>query len=132
MKELPPEVLDEAKRWLQEASEELAAAKALSIHFEIPGRIICLHAHLTVEKAIKALLIYQGILVPRVHDLFDLQGRLTDNKVVTISDDDLEILNPWSIRGRYPADLPDPTSKELDSTLKAAQTIFDEISSYIE
>ena len=72
MSELPHNSLTEAKKWLAESREELDAALALKGHSDIRGRIICLHAHLTAEKSIKALLIFRDILVPRVHDLFDL------------------------------------------------------------
>jgi HEPN domain-containing protein len=90
-----------------------------------------LHAHLTAEKALKALLIFRDILVPRVHDLFDLLSRLADKDKFKIDENDLEILNSWSIRGRYPADLPDATHKMVEYALIAAQNIFDAVKSTI-
>ena len=41
---------------------------------------------------------------------------------------DLELLNPWTIEGRYPADLPDVDDVVLDETLAAAKRILETVS----
>ncbi len=40
---------------------------------------------------------------------------------------DLETLNPWTIEGRYPADLPDVGDSVLDETLAAARRVLDAV-----
>lgn len=64
--------LDEARRWLAQASEDLATADRLSEDPESPGRIVCFLTHLAAEKAMKAWLISLGIPFRRVHDLAEL------------------------------------------------------------
>jgi len=41
--------------------------------------------------------------------------------------DDLDILDPWVIDGRYAADLPDLDSIEARQLLAAAQHVVDEV-----
>jgi hypothetical protein len=38
------------------------------------------------------------------------------------------MLNPWTIEGRYPADLPDVDDVVLDETLSAARRILEAVS----
>jgi HEPN domain-containing protein len=97
----------EAARWFKEAEEELNTTLYLEKGEGIPLRSACFHAHLAAEKALKALLVSQEVDFPRTHDLVRLESMsLTDAQ---IDPDDLDLLDPWSMHGRYPGDLPEPT-----------------------
>lgn len=74
-----PEENGEARRWLGEANEELTVARILADDTRAPARAACFHAHLAAEKAIKALLIERGIVVPRSHDLPGLAQLLPED-----------------------------------------------------
>jgi hypothetical protein len=63
-----------------------------------------LHAHLSAEKAIKAAL---------------------------INEDDLELLNPWAVQGRYPADLGDITTDRVTAVVAAAARVVTSITSQL-
>lgn len=110
---------DEADRWLHEAREELAIARVLPERDDLPARGACLHAHLAGEKAIKALLIHSDVVLRRSHDLFELVGLLPDADATVIDEDDLEVLNPWAIEGRYPADLDDIATERAAGVVEA-------------
>ena len=84
----------EARRWLREAHEELAVARALRERADLPPRAACLHAHLSAEKAIKAALIERAVTLRRSHDLFEIVGLLPDDDAALIDEGDLELLNP--------------------------------------
>lgn len=127
MSDRPPEV-DPASRWRREASEELRAAELVAAHDEVPDRVAGFHAHLAAEKAIKSLLIERGIEMPRIHDLVGLHRLLPETDQRRFEAADLEVLNPWTIEGRYPADLPDVDDSVLDETLAAARRILDAVS----
>lgn len=119
-----PEV-DLASRWLREAAEELRAAEVVAAHHELPDRVAGFHAHLSAEKALKAVLIRLRVEVPRSHDLVGLH-RLVPEPVHALFDaGDLEVLNPWTIEGRYPADLPDADRLVIEETLAAARRVLD-------
>jgi len=63
--------------------------------------------------------------VPRTHDLVGLHRLLPESVQREFALDDIEVLNPWTIEGRYPADLPDVGRSVIDETLAAARRILD-------
>lgn len=93
-----PDELVEAERWLEEAGQELAVATLIASAPELPGRVVCFHAHLAAEKALKALQIRRGILVRKVHNLVELLRELPANDQGRFEHNDLNLLNPWTIR----------------------------------
>lgn len=117
----PPE--DVAARWLREAGEELCAAVVIAEHAEVPDRVAGFHAHLGAEKALKSLLVLRGVEVPRSHDLVGLGRLLPEEDQDRFDAQDLELLNPWTIDGRYPADLPEGDDAELEAVLTAASRV---------
>ena len=122
MTEPQPEI-GEADRWLREADEELRAAQIIAQHPEVPDRVAGFHAHLAAEKALKSLLICRGVSLPRIHDLVGLRALLPAADQPFFSDDDVELLNPWTIEGRYPADIADAGTEELAKVLAAARRV---------
>jgi HEPN domain-containing protein len=121
----------EARRWLREADEELAVARALRERADLPPRAACLHAPLSAEKAIKAALIERAVTLRRSHDLFEIVGLLPDDDAALIDEGDLELLNPWAIEGRYPADLGDVTADRVDAVVAAAGRVVTSITSQL-
>ncbi len=111
----------EADRWQREADEELRAAEVIAAHDEIPGRVAGFHARLAAEKALKALLIRRGVVLPRIHDLIELQRLLPPHSAAGFAVADLELLNPWTIDGRYPADVADAAPGEIAAVVEAAR-----------
>jgi len=121
----PPPEGDLSSRWLQEANEELRAAEVVAAHDELPDRVAGFHAHLAAEKALKAALIRLGVEVPRIHDLVALHRLLPEPDQSRFDVGDLEVLNPWTIEGRYPADLPDAERSMIEESLAAARRVLD-------
>ncbi len=123
MNELPDTNAAEAQRWLGQAEEELLTAGRIASDEQLPPRIACFLAHLAAEKAIKACLISFGMAFTKVHDLGDLRALLPIG-IVDVSDEDLELLNPWAIEGRYPGDARDATSTQADECVRAAERVL--------
>lgn len=115
-----PAELAEAARWEREADEELRAGQVIAAHDEIPGRVACFHAHLAAEKALKALLIRRDVVVRRIHDLVELHRLLPADDGQAISVEDLAMLNPWTIDGRYPSDVGEAPAAEIAGAIEAA------------
>ncbi len=67
----------ESERWLQFAAEDLKMAE-LAIRESIYNQV-CFHSQQSAEKAVKALLLFQGQVVPRTHLLGDLLRLLEPN-----------------------------------------------------
>ncbi len=116
---------DVATRWLREAVEELRAAEVVAAHEELPDRVAGFHAHLAAEKALKAELIRLDVEVPRIHDLIGLHRLLPESEQARFDGSDLAALNPWTIEGRYPADLPDSDRSMIEESLAAARRVLD-------
>lgn len=123
MSEPRPEVGSEIGRWRQEASEELRAAEVVADHDDLPARVAGFHAHLADEKALKSLLLRRSVAMPRMHDLVALHRLLPVDDQARFDVDDLELLNPWTTEGRYPADIADLTGDELAGVLNAARCV---------
>ena len=115
----------ESERWQRESEEELRVAEVMAAHVEIPDRVAGFHAHLAAEKALKALLVRRGVPMPRIHDLFGLHRLLPVDDQGRFDEADLELLNPWTIEGRYPADTGELGRDELDDVLAAAKRVTD-------
>jgi HEPN domain-containing protein len=121
--ESPRQTADEAWRWLGEAHEELTVAEVLVSNEQLPARAACFHAHLAAEKALKALLLRREVTLKRSHDLALLAGMLDADDATSFDVDDLAGLNPWTIEGRYPADLADSASSDVKDLVAAARRV---------
>lgn len=104
MSDPSPEDLEEAARWLQEAGEELAVAARIASELDLPGRVACFHAHLAVEKAVEALHIRRAVPVRKIHNVVQLVRERPPEGGRRFGRGDLDVLNPWTIDGRYPSD----------------------------
>lgn len=121
---MPPDVPNDALAWMKQAAEELTAARLLASDGDVPPRLAAFLAHLAAEKALKGTLIARGIAIRRIHDLVVLQRTLPVDDAAAVSSDDIDLLVPWNIAGRYPADLGDTDlSGAAASTVDAAGRI---------
>lgn len=111
---------DEHERWLDEAEAELVVIAVLRGDARVPARVVCFHAHLAAEKALKATVVRRSVTLQRTHDLARLLQLLPVEDADRFELADLILLNPWSIAGRYPADIDDPDGDELDLIAAAA------------
>ena len=120
-----PDEVVEARRWLGEAEEELVVVEVLLADKRAPVRAACFHAHLAAEKALKALVIFRAVTLPKSHDLARLLQLLPPADASKLVKGDLARLSPWTIEGRYPADLSDPSDDEVRSLAEAAQRVVE-------
>lgn len=127
MSEPSPEDLVEADRWLREAGEDLAVAERVASEKDLPGRTACFHAHLAAEKALKSLQIRRGVIVRKVHNLAALADELPQGDQRLFDDADLDMVNPWTIDGRYPADHEEVDRETVRRVLDAAARILAEV-----
>jgi len=65
--------------------------------------------------------------VPKIHGLSQLHASYPPASAPDIDPEDLDILDPWVIDGRYAADLPDLGAIEAQVLLAAAQRIIDQV-----
>ena len=116
-----------AQRWFRLAEEDLIAARVLLRDGSAALRIAGFLAQQAAEKALKAGLFAANAAVPKIHGLSQLHASYPPAGTPDIDHDDLDILDPWVIDGRYAADLPDLGSIEADELLAAAQRVIDQV-----
>ena len=112
------ELLNDVRRWLRFAREDLEVAEALSSEARFPPRHVCWLAQQAAEKALKGALSSQQIPFPFRHDLDALRNLLPENWHVRIRCPDLAELTEWAVEARYPGDHPEAT---LDDARRAAE-----------
>lgn len=127
MSALPPEGPSPAQRWFALAVDDLAAAHVLVANGSTALRIAGFLAQQAAEKALKAGLFAASVPAPRIHGLSQLLACYQGPGAPVIDADDLDVLDPWVIDGRYAADLPDLGRTEADELLQAAQRVLDAV-----
>lgn len=123
----PPEEPTPAQRWFALAEEDLAAAQILIAEGSAALRIAGFLAQQAAEKALKAGLFAASIAAPRIHGLNQLLARYPSTSAPNVDIDDLDLLDPWVMDGRYAADLPDLGRSEADDLLLAARRVVDAV-----
>jgi len=118
-----PDPNGEARTWFAQAAEDLSAARHLAANPDMPARLAAFLAHLAAEKALKGALVARGVAIRKIHDLVALQACLVAEDAANVSSDDIDVLIPWNIAGRYPADLDDASPEIATSTVNAAGRI---------
>lgn len=116
-----------AQRWFRLTEEDLIAARVLLRDGSAALRIAGFLAQQAAEKALKAGLFAANAAVPKIHGLSQLHASYPPAGTPDIDHDDLDILDPWVIDGRYAADLPDLGVIEADKLLAAAQRVIDQV-----
>lgn len=109
--------------WLRFAHDDLAAARVLLTDEALPARMACFHAQQAAEKALKASLVHAAIQFRKTHDLVVLVALQPELVRSEVSEIDLQGLQQWAVDARYPADLPDITSREAAAVVAIADRI---------
>jgi HEPN domain-containing protein len=123
----PSEELTPAQRWFVLASDDLMAAKILIVDGTAALRIAGFLSQQAAEKALKAGLFSLAIGVPKIHGLSQLLDLYPENDAPEVNLDDLELLDPWVIDGRYAADLPDVERAEANTLWAAARRVVNAV-----
>src|SRR3972149_3396429 len=93
---------DQAARLLALAKRDTTSFKALASHPEVDISATGFFAQQAVEKCLKAVAEYHGIVFRRTHDVDELVDLLLQHKVVMpFPSDQFSILNPFAVILRY-------------------------------
>lgn len=111
-------------RWLRLAQEDLTVARHSAADPELVARAACTWAHQAAEKALKALLVAEGIDPPKSHDLIRLSGRLDAGLYDRLDKLDLAELTRWAIEGRYPDEFVEATEADAERAVLTAEAVL--------
>ncbi|MFA6174776.1 MAG: HEPN domain-containing protein, partial [Kiritimatiellales bacterium] len=82
--------------------QDLAAASALADNPQISDDIVGFHCQQAVEKFLKAVLVKNGVVFRKTHDLVELTELLEDNGLPQPENRDaLDDLGPFAVTARY-------------------------------
>jgi len=85
----------------KDAGDE-AALQVLAAQSAIPDAVIGFHAQQAIEKLLKAVLAFRGIVFPRTHNLVALFKLVRDHGIPLLpSLDDAMQLTPFAVESRY-------------------------------
>lgn len=94
--------LEEARRYLTLAADDLAAFRALASMPHIRQALAFFHAQQAIEKSLKAILFAQGMEFRRTHDLYELANRIEKAGIaMPIGMDELATISPYAVEFRY-------------------------------
>jgi HEPN domain-containing protein len=121
-------LLDETRAWLLRAAEDLAAAAVLMTPVTLRSALF--HCQQAAEKSLKAFLTWHQRPFPRTHNLTVLSGLCAE------LDESLDVaiapslaLTRFAVAMRYPGEVEEPSTVEVDEWLAVARSIFDAICS---
>lgn len=120
-----PDLIDEVRRWLRFASEDLEAAESLSGEAGSRPRHVCWLAQQAAEKALKGALTSQQIPFPFRHDLDALRNLLPEGWGVKGRHPDLAELTEWAVEARYPGDWPEASVEDARRAVKQARAVYE-------
>jgi HEPN domain-containing protein len=120
------------KNWIVKAQHDLLAAQKLSSDSEIYSDIAIYHCQQSAEKAIKGFLILHNQSFPRTHDLrLLIQLAIVIDPSFQHCQEAAELLTPYATAFRYPSDVMQPTTEELQEAIEKASEIFNFITSLL-
>ena len=127
-----PELVDEARRWLRFAAEDIDVAQRLLATDGPTVRHTCFLAQQAAEKALKAALVLEGIDFPFRHDLDALRNLLPDTWSVRRTHTDLAQLTEWAVEARYPGDWQEATATDAEQAVSQAREVYNSIAADFE
>lgn len=121
-----PTPASEAQRWLRFAQYDLTAAESIATG-DLASHICCYHAQQSVEKALKAILVFLQLQVPFVHDLDAIRNLIPAGWHVLNRHPSLAFLSGWAVRGRYPGNWPEATDQDAQVAASQARAVWETV-----
>jgi HEPN domain-containing protein len=123
MNDRPPPESPQA--WLERARSDLALARAALRLPDVLLEDACFHTQQCAEKALKALLLQQGIPFPRTHVVETLLDLLEASGVtVPANVDEALVLTQYAVETRYPGAWEPVTPEEARFALEVADRVL--------
>ena len=120
--------MERHREWLYKAENDYESAIVL-LAAKLNDTSIY-HTQQCAEKALKAYIVYKGILAPKTHDLDKLLDLCKDFDNTFISIDLITFeLNGLDVKFRYPSPDLEPPEKDVKDCIQWAKDIFDFVKS---
>lgn len=128
----PSDVIDLVRQWVERAEEDFRTAEyTLTMPENCPYGTICFHSQQSVEKYIKALLVWRSIAFPKVHDIGELVQLLPSDIALILSVDEQELLTDYATGTRYPGDREPITRTEAEEAVAMSRKVREAIRTHL-
>ena len=95
-------------QWIDRAARDLDAAEQLGRQPDRFQYIVAFHCQQSVEKYLKAVLVWRQVEFSKTHDIRKLLNALaTPEPQLAEALGDADALTPFGVEGRYPGDAPE-------------------------
>lgn len=121
------DLIDEVRRWLRFAGEDLEAADSLLGETGSHPRHACWLAQQAAEKALKGALTQLQIPFPYRHDLDALRNLLPEGWETKVRHADLAELTEWAVEARYPGDWPEASADDARRAVEQARAVYESV-----
>jgi HEPN domain-containing protein len=117
---------NEVIEWLQKAEQDLIAARVLLKNIPPVLEPACFHCQQTVEKVLKAFLVWKSVPFEEVHSLNYLMDlcELQDSRFALLRST-VETLSPYAVKIRYPSRSIVVTQTKAQESLAIAESIWE-------
>ena len=109
--------------WLRHAWSDLVLAKSTPVNRDILPEALCFHAQQSVEKAIKAVLVFSTIPFPKTHNIGVLLELLPAETPRDAALEEALLLTDYAVTSRYPGEVEDVTTEELSTAVAIAERV---------
>ena len=109
--------------WLRHAASDLDLAKVDRTP-AILLESLCFHTQQATEKALKAVLIAQGVAYPKTHNVRTLLDLLPQDLSVPPDVDSAAGLTDYAVLSRYPAEVEPVTETEYRDAIRMAESVL--------
>ncbi len=121
---MDPEHSHEIQQWLLKSQRDLAAARVLFQHQLFDTTVY--HCQQSAEKALKAYLVYQQVILQKTHNLVVLlESCIKFDADFEVLRDSAESLTPYATEFRYPGDIVEPKQDDVEEALEMAVLVLD-------
>ena len=114
----------EIGRWVEKAEHDLTNAEhTLTLGDDCPVDTVCFHAQQCVEKYLKALLVFYGIVPPRTHNLRVLMQAICARITFGVALEEVLQLSRYPVESRYPGDWDAIDREDAEEALEVARAV---------
>ena len=124
----PAERIRLVRQWIEKAEEDFRTAEyILTMPENCPYGTICFHSQQCVEKYLKAILTWQAIDFPRIHDIGELVAQLPQGMLLPLTAEEQERLTDHAVESRYPGDQEPLSRTEAEEAVTLARKVREAI-----
>jgi HEPN domain-containing protein len=113
--------IEQAKALLAAARRDQITFRILRRAHEAPAETTLFHAQQAIEKGLKSVLVVQGIVFPRTHDLIELCELASRHSIIVpVNRELIARLGPYAVEFRYfGVKAPEVTLAEAEAAVEA-------------